>query len=517
VIERVTGPLLRRLDSVNTQVPAFAGMVMLLSMLTKNVGALAIAMPVAMQQARRTGTAVSRLLMPMSFASLLGGMVTLVGTSPNIVVSSVRQDLVGQPFAMFDFAPVALIVCGAGLFFLAIAHRWLGVDRKVAPTLDAAFAGTAYVTEVAVRPDAAIAGKTIVDLRRIAGDDVRVLATVDADGRRTAVLPDRVLAAGDRLVLEGDQAHLDEVVAAAGLELVGERHRAEDAEDETALVEAIVREDSPLADLTPSEARLHGGYGLSLLAVSRGGERTVDKISDMRLRAGDVVLVKSDRDTLPQALQELRLLPLSERNVSLGQRRFLLTPIVTLAAAMLLVAFSVVPVVVGFCGAALLLLLLRVIKMDEVYRSVDLSLLVLLGALIPVSETIRSTGGDKILGALLADALQTIPPVWAVAGLIVFAMAVTPFLNNAATVLILAPIAAGIAGNLKLSPDPFLMAIAVGAACDFLTPIGHQCNTLVMTPGGYRFADYWRLGLPLSIIVVAVAAPAIVHFWPMRP
>jgi di/tricarboxylate transporter len=278
-----------------------------------------------------------------------------------------------------------------------------------------------------------------------------------------------------------------------------------------------VTEASPLVGRTPAELDLLQRHGVALMAVSRSGERIGRRLSALRFRAGDVVLLKGGQERLPEALGDLRVLPLSARDVALGSRKRSLVPALVLGVAMALVGLDLVPVSAAFFGAAVVLLAMRALAMREAYETVEWSVLVLLGALIPVSEAIRTTGGTDLIAGWLAAAVQGMPPLGALALIMAVAMAVTPFLNNAATVLMLAPIAASLAQRLELAPDPFLMAVAIGAACDFLTPIGHQCNTLVMGPGGYRFVDYPRLGLPLTCIVLAVGVPMVALVWPLAP
>ena len=281
-------------------------------------------------------------------------------------------------------------------------------------------------------------------------------------------------------------------------------------------MEGVVTADSPLVGATPAQSRLHERFGVSLLAVSRSGQRVTQRLGALRLRAGDVVILKGAAEGLPDTLGALRVLPLTERGIALGRSRRSLVPVAVLGAAMLLVALNLVPVAIAFFGASVLLLLLRSMSMTEAYDAIEWPVLILLGALIPVSEAIRTTGGTDLIAGWLQGAVQALPPLGALAIILVAAMGVTPFLNNAATVLMMGPIAASLAQRLGLNPDPFLMAVAIGAACDFLTPIGHQCNTLVMGPGGYRFGDYWRLGLPLSILVVLVGVPLIALVWPLQ-
>ncbi|WP_336487844.1 SLC13 family permease [Methylobacterium nigriterrae] len=511
VVESAMRPLLPYLRAPSLQVPALAGAVMALSMVTKNIGALAILMPVALQLGRKTGTPASRLLMPMSFASLIGGLVTLVGTSTNIIVSKVRADVTGQPFGMFDFTPVGLGLALIGLAFLAVGYRLLPTDRRPAGS-GASFTLAAYTTEARLPAGSALVGASVRDLEQRGDGDVTVATVIRERFRRYVPGPDWRLAADDVLLLSGEPEDLERIVARAGLELVG---RAARGGGLVKVAEAVVPAESPLAGVTVAGADLAGRHGISLLAVSRTGGAVTGRLASVRLRAGDVVVLRGENEALPDALRALRLLPLAERSLGLGRSRRGYIPIVVLGAAMLLIALHLVPVAMGFFGAAVALMLLRVLTMQEAYDTIEWPVIVLLGALIPVSDAVRSTGGTDLVATWMSGLVQHVPPIGAVALLLVAAMAVTPFLNNAAAVLVMAPIGASLAGKLGLNPDPFLMAVSVGAACDFLTPIGHQCNTLVMGPGGYRFGDYARLGLPLSLMVVVAGTGLIALFWPL--
>jgi di/tricarboxylate transporter len=285
--------------------------------------------------------------------------------------------------------------------------------------------------------------------------------------------------------------------------------------DDIGVVEAVVTADSPLVNRTPAQLSLRDRYHVSLLAVSRSGERVTKRLRSVKFRAGDVVALQGDLTTMPDTLGELRSLPLAQRGVAFGRGRQGYLPAAVLLVAMALVAFQLAPVAVAFFGAAVVLLVTRAVPLREAYEAVEWPILILLGALIPVSEAVRTTGGTELIAGWLSTAAGSVPPIGALALILVAAMAVTPFLNNAATVLMMGPVAASLAGRLGLSPDPFLMAVALGAASDFLTPFGHQCNTLVMGPGGYRFGDYARLGAPLSILVLLVATPLILWVWPV--
>jgi di/tricarboxylate transporter len=263
--------------------------------------------------------------------------------------------------------------------------------------------------------------------------------------------------------------------------------------------------------------RLSERYQVSLLAVSRRGERITRQMRAVQLKAGDVLVLRGNLKTMPEVLGELHCLPLAPRDLRLGTGRHSILPLLVLIATMAAVSLHVVPVSIGFFGAAVVMLLIGALSLRQAYDVLDWPILILLAALIPVTNTLRTTGGTELIAAWLAHAAELLPPIGALGLVMVAAMLVTPFLNNAATVLVMGPIAAGFAGKLGYQPDAFLMAVAIGSASDFLTPIGHQCNTLVMGPGGYRFGDYWRLGLPLSIMIVLLGVPLIALFWPFQP
>ena len=277
----------------------------------------------------------------------------------------------------------------------------------------------------------------------------------------------------------------------------------------------MIAPNSILIGQTAKRIALHERFNINLLAVSRSGKRFTERLRDITLRPGDVLVLKGDLTRFPDKLKELGILPLVEREIRLGNVRQGLLPVAILSGAMMLTALDVLPVATAFFTAAVLMVLFRTLSLREAYEAIDWPILVMLGALLPVSESVRATGGADLIAGWLSQLSSTLPPYGALAMIMIAAMATTPFLNNAATVLVMAPIAITFAGQLGYKPDAFLMAVAVGAACDFLTPIGHQCNTLVMGPGGYRFGDYWRLGLPLSIIVILLGVPFMLFVWPL--
>jgi di/tricarboxylate transporter len=516
IVEVVLRPVLAKLNSERSQVPAMATATALLSMTTKNVGALAILMPVASQLSRRTGTSLSRLLMPMAFASLLGGLVTLVGTSPNIIVSEVREHTLGKPFAMYDFAPVGLSLTAVGLVFLAFAYPLLSARRTAKPALNEVLAANSYVTE-AEAPEG-FKPRRVSRIIALGAGAVNIVALIRKGARKANPHPNTVMHAGDVIVLEGEETALHRLIA--DLKLLP--HRAEHPIDrasshgEIRSIEAVVDPTSELVGATPKRMDLQGRYNVKVLAVSRSGGRTVRRLQAAAIQAGDVLLLRGAETDLSTALTELSLLPLAERTVQLGAKRPLILPAVILATAMILVALKILPIAIAFFVAAFAMVAFRCIPMREAYGALEGPVLVLIAALIPVSEALQSTGGVELLAREFSNLFAGAPAWLILATLLTASMISAPFLHNAPTVLILGPVAVSVAKRLGIAPDPLLMGVALGAACDFLTPVGHQCNTLVMGPGGYRFSDYPRLGAPLSLLVICAGTPLIAFFWPLH-
>jgi di/tricarboxylate transporter len=515
VVQGWMRPITPLMRSSGAQITVLGSIVALLSAFTKNIGALATFLPVAIQTSRKSGHSPSRVLMPLSFAALLGGLITLIGTSPNIVVSRLREQIVGRPFEMFDFAPVGLGVTLLGLLFLAFGWRLL--PERAAAKGERPFEIADYTTEARVPEASRMAGRTVAELERLAGGEVGVIAIIRNDGHRYVPAANWTLDAGNLLILEGDPDTLKQLTDAAGLKLEARDHpAAAEGESELAIVEAVVTPESPFVNRALPHLRVRERFRVNVLALSRSGETMRQRLRHIRFQAGDVVVLEGREEDLAAATADMGLLPLAERKLQLGQGRRKYLAVGILAIAMGLAVARVVPTEVAFFGAAVAIVATGALPIKDAYEAVDWPLIMLLAGLIPVSDALRTTGVTNILADLLSVVAQGIPPVGAVLLMLVAAMLVTPFLNNAATVLVLAPIAVAVAQNLGMKPDAFLMAVAVGAGSDFLTPIGHQCNTLVMGPGGYSFGDYWRLGLPLSVLVALAGTALIVLVWPLR-
>ena len=510
LVRRVSG----HLHTVTRQVVVLATAVALLSAVMKNIGALAVFLPVAFQLARKHGTPPSRLLMPLSFASLLGGISTLIGTSPNIIVSRMREEMLGAPFGMFTFTPLGLVLTLAGILFLAVGWRLLPAGRGSGNGQP--FMVDDYTSEFLLPVDSPFVNKTVDAFEQASDGEVTVCAIIRDNGRRYRPAGHWWLFAGDILVLRCDATALNRMVAHAKLQVLGEAKLPQAVSgNEVAVSEAVVTEGSALIGATAQSLRLRDHYGLNLVALSRRGRPVRQRIRGTRFRKGDLVVFQGHAEDLPTLLAVLGCLPLAERNIALSRPTRVWLPLGIVAAAMILAGSGVVPVAGAFFTAAVAMVATGSLKLTDAYERIEWPILVLIGCLIPISNALQRTGGTELIAGWLAGWVTGLPPLGAVASILLVAMAVTPFLNNTATVLVLAPIAATLAERLHSNPDPFLMAVAVGAACDFLTPIGHQCNTLVMGPGGYRFSDYWHLGLPLSVMVALLTPPLILVFWPL--
>jgi di/tricarboxylate transporter len=518
VIERLLHLISPLMRSDNLMAFILVTGVTFLSAMMKNVGALAIFLPVAIQAAERNGRSPSQLLMPLAFGSLVGGMMTLIGTSPNIIVSSERAELLGKPYQMFDFLPVGFGIAVLGIVFLTFGWRLIPRGRKAQTLPEAAFRIEDYVAEAHMPADSPYVGRTVAELEELGEGDLTVAAIIRENYRRYVPSGHWTLFADDVLALECDPHVLESVVADARLELVGSKGVDEEAlrSAEVTTVEAVVTAGSPLIGSSLAEQRLRARYGINVLAVSRRGRRMTVRLRRAKFQVGDVIVVQGSAAALPDTLASLRCLPLAERRLSLGRPRKVALPVIALATAVTLAATELVPVALAFTGAAVALALLRVVTLREIYDSIEWPILILLGALIPVGEAVHDTGATELIAQWLSHVAAVMPAPGVVAAVMIITMLVTPLLHHAAAVIVMAPIAASLAAKLGLNVDPFLMAVTCGASCDFLTPIGHQCNTLVMGPGGYRFTDYWHLGLPLSILVVLTGVPLITLVWPLH-
>jgi di/tricarboxylate transporter len=483
-------------ESLRLQLAFLVISVTLLSAFVKNIGALAIMLPIAFQFARRSKRSPSVFLMPMAYGALLGGLMTQIGTSPNIVVSQIREKMLGKTFSMFDYTPVGAAVAGAGVLYLIFFYWLLPSRTRIHISNNEAMDIMDYVSEATVSSESPIIGKTVTDLMRPCGGEALVLNII-RNKQSIVPCPDTVLTEKDVVLFEGSSKALDTIINTARLDLAtGGIVTEGENKEEIDVVEAVITDHSPLIGISAKRLALFDRYEANLLAISRQHERIRARLGEIIFRLGDIIVLQGRESLLPNLLRELKCLPLARRTIMLGNLRRGLIPIITLAIAIFSTAFQLVPVPVAFFSAATAMVVLRVIPGREMYQALDGKILIMLAALIPVSEALSDTGCAQLIGEWLSHLAGRFPPYGALTLILVSAMLVTPFLNNAATVMVMAPIASSFATSLHYRPEGFLMAVAIGAACDFLTPIGHQCNLLVMGPGGYHFSDYPRLGFP---------------------
>ena len=562
VVDVIADKVMKAGDRLFLQLVLLTATVVVLSGFMNNVGALALMLPVTMRVAREHDTSPSLLLMPLAFGSLLGGLTTLIGTPPNIIISSFRKDMFGEGFGMFSFFPVGAVVALAGLVFIVLLGCRLVPLRAGKASTEEMFDTANYLVEVKVREGARAAGWTLDRLQHELDETIPVLAVIRDDQRWAGHEFYGALEEGDALMLEAGPDEMKQLEDKAGLslgaepELEEERERQEKEQEERdqeerdqerresdekaplrrdkddkdegkddeqriidteglQLIEAVVSRDSMMINRSVRQLGLHNQYGLHLVAVARQGTRLKKRLHEIRFEPGDIVLLQGGESRLSESLATLGCLPLARRDLPTGEPRRLWLSIGIFAVAILTMILDLLPTAIALSSAAVLSLLVGVLPLREGYRAIDGPVIVLLAAMIPVGEALETSGGAQLIADSLLDLGANWPIVITLAALFIISMTLSNIVNNNAAAVLMAPIAISLAQGFDVSVDPFLMAVAVSASCAFLTPIGHQSNTLVMGPGGYRFADYWKLGLPLSLVVLIVAIPMILLVWPL--
>jgi di/tricarboxylate transporter len=521
---------------------SLVGLGAVLSGFMNNVGAMALLMPVAIQLAGRLELPPGRVLMPLAFGTILGGMTTLMGTPPNLIVSGFRAQSGAGSFGMFDFTPVGLAVAVVGVAFVAVAWR-LVPARKQQGAGD--FETAAYRTEVRVLPNSKAAGMTMFDLELVLDEADALVFGVVRNGRNlTAPQAGRLVLPGDILIIDADVATLGQVLSALGLTLeeavksesallkkaqdpdVAEKDdvsadekeepeaKAPHSED-IALMELAVLPRSTILGLSAKDMRLRMRYGLNLLAVSREGTRSKARLGSLTIQPGDLLLMQGSSEALAEFSADSGCVPLAERELQIPDKNKAVMASVIMALSVGAAAFGLLPAAISFALGVLATMALRTVPLRAIYDAVDWPVVVLLGALIPVAGAMASTGTADLIAHFMLDSVAQGNAVIALVLVLVVTMFLSDLMNNAATAAVMCPIAIGTASVLGAHVDPFLMAVAIGASCAFLTPIGHQNNTLILGPGGFRFTDYWRLGLPLELFVVAVSVPLLLWVWPL--
>ncbi|QTF55761.1 SLC13 family permease [Stutzerimonas frequens] len=541
VVDSVARRLMQVGDRPWAQVAALTGIVALSSGFMNNVGALALFMPVAIWMSRQSGRSPSYLLMPLAFGSLLGGTLTLIGTPPNLIIAGYRAEAGESPFGMFAFLPVGAAVTVAGVLFIALLGWRLVPRRQEQEGNGDLFEISAYLTEVRVPEGCKYAGRTLHALIGAVKEeaDVQVIALVRGDERQRMPSTYEVLREGDILLVEADSDSLKALLDVTGVELAAnvDEHDDEAREErdatkqaveqekarkshksrhgELTLAEAIISPGSILVGTTASGLDLRERHGVNVLAVARQGQRLRQRLGKIRFAAGDILLLQTREDALQSTLNSLGCLPLASRGLSITTPRNVLLASAVFAITLATIAFGLLPAATALVTGALVMILVGLIPVGRIYESIDMPVIVLVAAMLPVGQALETSGGSQLIADALLSIGQSLPAAATLALLMVAVMLISNVVNNAAAAVLAAPVAISLARGMDASVDPFLMAVAIGASCAFLTPIGHQSNTLVMAPGGYRFGDYWRLGLPLSILVVLCAVPTILWIWPL--
>ncbi len=504
-------------QSVSRHILLLGGVGAALSTVMNNVAALAMLMPVDIESAHKAGRSPAVSLMPLSFATILGGMVTMIGTPPNIIIAQFSRDAGGTAFGFFSFAPVGLACAIAGLVFIAlIGWRLIPKQRAAVNSPQALLDMKGYTAEVVVGEESPIVGKMMPELDEVAAEAGVVVAGLVRRGKRLAGRARRAkVRAGDILVLEASPAAIDRFVGSLKLGYIGEdRHRREAGAD-LSLSEVVVPRGSRLDGRSADEARLLSSYGITLLGISRQGKPSRERVRRIPIQGGDVLLLLGPPDRLAEVSARLGTLTLADRGLTVTRHGRAWLAVGLFAAAVVLASTGLVPLAVALIGVVVAYAVTDIVPPRQLYESIDWPVVVLLGALIPLGTALEETGGTALLASGLVGLSAGFPAWVAVMILLAATMSLSDVLNNNATALVAAPVAIEVARALDARPDAFLMAVAVGASCAFLTPIGHQNNTLVMGPGGYSFGDYWRMGLPLELMVVAVGLPAILIVWPL--
>lgn len=530
VVDSIAGLLGKVGHRPTIQILTLTGVVALCSGFINNVGALALLMPVAVWMSRESGRSPSLLLMPLAFGSLLGGTMTLIGTPPNIIIASYREG--ASSFGLFDFAPVGAAITVAGIAFITLVGWRLtprrGDDEEGGGKL---FSVGDYLTELKVPEGSSYAGATLHNLLADSGEDkdVVVLALIRDDDRQLAPSTYKVLKENDLLLVESDTESLQTFLDKTGL-VLGSQEEEDDTETEddkkarksrkkelnegeVQLTEAVITAESSLVGQTANRLNLREHHGINIVAVARQGHRLKRRLGDIRFNAGDILLVQGVEDTLTSALSNLGCLPLAERGLRLGSPRKIFLAAGIFIASIIAIVSGWLSAPVALVAGAVVMVLVGLIDAAGAYKAIDWSVIVLLAAMIPVGQAMESTGGAELIAGQMLAVGEGLAPTASLAMVLVGTMLLSNVVNNAAAAILVAPIALSLSAELGMASDAMLMAVAVGASCAFLTPIGHQSNALVMEPGGYQFGDYWRLGLPMSILVTAVAVPMILLVW----
>jgi di/tricarboxylate transporter len=518
-IELLSRYLINGTRKLGAHISIMAGFAAVLSAVMNNVAALAMLMPLDMQAAAKAKRSPALSLMPLSFASILGGMITLIGTPPNIVVAEYRGQVLGESYSMFDFAPVGLAVAIVGVAYVAlIGWRLIPVARAEHNTAKELSHLDDYLAELKVPEESSAIGQKVRDLDdTVAEHEVEIVGLIRRGERQPGMARRVEIRKNDILVFKATPEGIEAIVGALGLEYA----RKKDTEDgvfgsgDTALLEVVVPQGARIDGRSSRSLRLMYRHGVTLLGVSRQGKRFTKRVQELQIQAGDILLLLGNNEKLDDIANWLGCLPLAERGLQVTQRKKAGLAVAIFGSAVFLASIGVLYLSVALGIAVVLMVLTGIMPLRQLYESVEWSVIVLLGSMIPIGVALESSGGTGLIASTIVSAASDLSPAAVMVILMVVTMTLSDVMNNVATAVIAAPIGVNIANTLGVNPDPFLMCVAVAASCAFLTPIGHKNNTLIMGPGGYRFGDYWRMGLPLEILVIIIGAPMILWVWPL--
>jgi len=496
-----------------------AGFAAILSAVMNNVAALALLMPLDVQAAAKAKRSPALSLMPLSFASILGGMITLIGTPPNIVIAEYRKSVLGEPYQMFDFAPVGLAVAIVGVAYVAlIGWRLIPVARGQHDTAKELSHLGDYLAEVKVTEKSSAIGQKVRDLDGVTAEhEVEIVGLIRRGERQPGMARRVEIRKNDILVLKAAPEGIEAIVGALGLQYARKSSTKGGVftSDDATLLELVVPQGARIDGRSAHSLRLMYRHGVTLLGVSRQGKRFSKRVRDLEIQAGDILLLLGNNKKLDDIANWLGCLPLAERGLQITQRKKAGLAVGIFAGAVILASLGVLYLPVALGIAVVMMVLTGIMPLRQLYESVEWSVIVLLGSMIPIGMALEASGGTGLIASGIVSAASDLSPAMVMVILMIVTMTLSDVMNNVATAVIAAPIGFNIANTLGVNPDPFLMCVAVAASCAFLTPIGHKNNTLIMGPGGYRFGDYWRMGLPLEILVIVIGAPAILWVWPM--
>jgi di/tricarboxylate transporter len=515
-IEAIARLIVDKGRSLFAHISIMSGVSAALSAVMNNVAALALLMPIDIQAAKKAKRSVGTTLMPLSFASILGGMITLIGTPPNIIIASYREQAMGEAFGMFDFTPVGLVTAVAGITFIVFAG-WrlipvsdIGGNETPTPHED-------YVAEVRVSENSPFIDRRVRELDAEADEaDVAIIGLVRNHKRLPGRARREVVRDGDILVIEADAEHIDAFVGAFKLEYQGTEKYTGHTSEGLSLVEAVVPENARIEGRSALSVRLLYRHGVTLLGVSRRGRIFRERVRNLETQAGDVLLLLGPSERMDDVVAWLGCLPLQERDLQVAQRHKAWIAVGSFTLAIALATAGLIGLPAALALVCIAMVAFNIVPLREIYTSIEWPVIVLLGSMLPLGAALEATGGTALIARYIVEFAEAYGAVVVLGLLMVATMTLSDVLDNAATTVVMAPIALDIANRLGVNPDSFLIGIAVAASCAFLTPIGHKNNTLIMGPGGYRFGDYWRMGLPLEIIVLVVSIPMILLVWPFR-